>query len=602
MRIALSALLLPPSLAAPVASSVLLAALAPGAAAQSSWVRVDVAGVQDAAPRLSLEGFVVVDEDPGGAWLDVILPDVDLPRLRSYGYPLAVLQHSVPLKDLQGPDAVDPNFYDYDEIAAKLLDYESRYPALARRVDVTALAGAPLTWEGRRIYALKVSDNVAQDEDELAVLFVGNHHAREISTPVAIFDLCDRLLQGYGSNGEITGWVNGMEIWLAPTWNPDGLEYVWNFDQWWRKNRRDNGGGIYGVDLNRNYPFDWAVCGNYSHSPSSDVYAGPYAASEPETQTMLGLARARRFAKVVDDHTYGREVLYPYACSSMPPQASGKVIELRNELAAAASYSYRLASAGGEHFEWEFNEIGAVSYLFELDTDFFPSWSQALAEAARVWPSMQVMLRKPIPLAGHVFDAWSGSGIADAGVAASGVNWSRNEQRRSGPFGRYHYWIDEGTYTFTFSHSPAHFSSAFAATLPAAGLVRDVFLNPADRPYLVLEGTPSAGQQIRFRIQNAGAWNGSSFVVYLSRTGGGPFVNGFTISGGLTVPLVYDNVTAWGEAHASALTGGISGGTGTTPWGRVPAQGAGLHVWAAGVVFRGSANQIVSPAMDFQVQ
>ena len=214
---------------------------------------------------------------------------------------------------------------------------QAQYPGIAQKVDLTALTGAPMTHGGRHISALKISDNVGSDEDEPNQLYVGNHHAREIATPAHMIEWMRDLCARYGVDPDLTAAIDGNEIWVIPTLNPDGLQHVWNVDQWWRKNRRDNGNGTWGVDLNRNYPFRWAACGSYSYNTSSSVYVGPSAGSEPETQTLMELARQRRFVKVIDIHQSGQEVLYPYTCASMPAAANGKVLQMRDALASAAN-------------------------------------------------------------------------------------------------------------------------------------------------------------------------------------------------------------------------------------------------------------------------
>ena len=55
----------------------------------------------------------------------------------------------------------------------------------------------------------------------------------------------------------------------------------------WRKNRRRNAGGSYGVDLNRNYPFGWSFTCGGSTTETSSNYRGTQAASEPEVRTMI---------------------------------------------------------------------------------------------------------------------------------------------------------------------------------------------------------------------------------------------------------------------------------------------------------------------------
>ncbi len=574
-------------------------------AAQSARVRVDVAPDSQQARRLELEGFVLEDLPDGSASVEIILPLTDLPRLSSYGYPMERLELSRPLREVlsQGNRALDSRFYDWGELNQKMLDFQNAYPAIARRVDVTALTGAPATQEGRHIYALKISDAVAADEDEVNLLYVGNHHAREIGTPAHMVDWMEYLCQNYASDPALKALIDSHEIWIAPTWNPDGLEYVWNVDQWWRKNRRDNGGGVYGVDLNRNYPFKWAQCGSYSHSPSSNVYVGPSVGSEPETKAMLGLARSRRFAKVIDIHHSGQEVLYSYPCGSLPAAAYDEVVRMRNVLMSAASYATRLPSASGEHYEWEYAEIGALSYLLETDTTFFPTWSQSRNEYLRVQPAYRAMLEEEIPFSGHVYDAATGAPLV-ASIDASGVNWTEGELRESGgAFGRFHMWLRDGSYDFSFS-APGYSTVTHTVTLGATPVEKDVLLSPTNAPYVQLTGVPQVGQGIRFFVQGAGAYTGHDFYTVLSAAGGGPDAGGIPVPGtSLTLDLDNDFLTQWSLNNQAVLGGSINvGGSGLSSLLTIPPAGANLQVWAACVISQGGSHQAVTPAIQFDIQ
>ena len=273
-------------------------------------------------------------------------------RTWSFLFLLAMLMtRNLPAQDDCGPGMVlgppDPRYHDDKEIAAELLTLQNTYPGLARRVELQKAYAAPRTHEGRVIYALKISDNVALNEDEPAVLIVSNHHARELITPEIALDLGKRLLSGYGKDPAVTARVNANEIWICPTFNPDGLAYVFSTNPMWRKNRRNNGGGAYGVDLNRNYPFHFGLCG-YSTNPRSDLYQGPSAASEPETKTMIAFSEQERFAKVMDFHSYARDVRKPYGCNLCPPPPlCNYYISIQAKLASLANYATRNSCCGG---------------------------------------------------------------------------------------------------------------------------------------------------------------------------------------------------------------------------------------------------------------
>ena len=122
---------------------------------------------------------------------------------------------------------------------------------------------------GWSVWAAKVSDNVADDEDEPEVLFDGLHHAREHLTVEQTLAILRWLSDGYGSNAEITDLVDSREIWIIFMVNPDGGEYDLTGSPYrhWRKNRQPNSGSTaVGTDLNRNYGYRWACCGGSSSS------------------------------------------------------------------------------------------------------------------------------------------------------------------------------------------------------------------------------------------------------------------------------------------------------------------------------------------------
>jgi len=224
---------------------------------------------------------------------------------------------------------------------------------------------------------------------------VSCHHAREIVTPVIALYAIEQLTTEYGNDPDITAAVDDYEIWISPVWNPDGYEYCYYVNNWWRKNRQPYPPGV-GVDLNRNYPFGWDSWCSGDTDPTSETYKGPSPASEAETQTMMVFSDDRHFAKVIDYHSHGREVLYGYCCHSHP--FSNFFYSEAVCLSTAAGYgeSVRAPSAEGEHYEWQIWANGSHAFLMETHTEFQPSYSSAQAEAAQVWPSTMWLLERPI--------------------------------------------------------------------------------------------------------------------------------------------------------------------------------------------------------------
>lgn len=388
------------------------------------------------------------------AGLEVIVPPGDLAAFQRLRLNATVVDRGRPFAEIAGNDAPDANYYTPAEIEAKIDAYVKSYPTLARKLDLTTLPGAQKTHEKRGIFALKVSDNVAASEDEPAILVAANHHARELNSPVMVFHAIDQILNGYGNDASLKALVDGYEILFVPCVNPDGVNWVWNNDNMWRKNRRPNGGSSYGVDINRNYPFLWGQCGA-STSSTSNTYRGPAAGSEPETQTMMALSRIYRPEIYLDFHSYGREVLFTYApCATVSTTIQALLDRYKDSLRTPMSYATRLPSASGEAPEWHWSDGGTLAFLTEVMTTFQPSYSAAVSEAARVWPGVRQALTTWRPsVRGHVTSIAGNKPVA-ASITYTPNPFHHGEQGGSrARDGRYCLWLPIGTFKVTFTAS-----------------------------------------------------------------------------------------------------------------------------------------------------
>jgi hypothetical protein len=331
-----------------------------------------------------------------------------------------------------------------------MANFAADYPSIASLIDLTDHYGLPTTYEGNHIYAMKISDNVELEENEPSFLMVSCHHAREIITPVIALYSIEQLLTNYGQSSEITDLVDQNEIWISPVWNPDGYEYVFDVNSYWRKNRQPYGDYV-GVDLNRNYPFGWDAWCSGSIYPYSETYKGPSAASEVETQTMVAFHDDQNFAKLIDFHSYGRVVLYEYNCHDHP--FGSYLYDEAVQIATEAGYGgyAALPSAEGENFEWQLASNGTYAFLVETYTEFQPMYQEAVAEAEQVWPAMIWVMQHEIPISGVVTDFDSGQPL-EADITIGDVDFPNGEFLRSeDPFGRYHLFVPEGTYEIEFA-------------------------------------------------------------------------------------------------------------------------------------------------------
>jgi hypothetical protein len=172
---------------------------------------------------------------------------------------------------------------------------------------------------GQEILGLKVTKdaNRLKDGKRPAVLYASAQHAREWITPEMTRRLMHHVLDGYGTDPEITELVDTTELWFVPVLNPDGYDFTFTEgNRLWRKNLRDNNGDGEitlgdGVDLNRNFSTKWGYDNEGSSTdPASDTYRGSGPNSEPETQALDNLFKRMEFEFFINYHSAAELLLY----------------------------------------------------------------------------------------------------------------------------------------------------------------------------------------------------------------------------------------------------------------------------------------------------
>jgi hypothetical protein len=202
-------------------------------------------------------------------------------------------------------------FYTYQEFLDEIDAMAAQYPNL---ITARAPISTFLTHQNRPLYWMRMSDNPATDEAEPEVLYTAIHHAREPNSLSEVIFYMWYLLENYATSEEIQYLLDNTELYFVPMINPDGYIYNETTDPngggMWRKNRKLNSGGSYGVDLNRNYSYGWGTTG-VSFTQTSDTYPGTGAFSEPETQAIKWFCENRDFQFAFNAHTYASELLHP---------------------------------------------------------------------------------------------------------------------------------------------------------------------------------------------------------------------------------------------------------------------------------------------------
>jgi hypothetical protein len=206
------------------------------------------------------------------------------------------------------------------------------------------------------------------------------------------------ILENYNDDAFVKNLVDSTEMYFIPCVNPDG--YIYNQKTnpdgggLWRKNRRNNGDGYFGVDLNRNYGYKWGYDNNGS-SPYSfdDTYRGPSAFSEPETQMVRDFCVAHHFFFSINHHTYANALIYPYAYKSnkLTPDSLlflkyAQRLSKCNGFATGTVHQTLGYVANGDSDDWMYGDQQTKSKIFALTAETGSSFDGFWPRKSRIIP------------------------------------------------------------------------------------------------------------------------------------------------------------------------------------------------------------------------
>jgi hypothetical protein len=384
------------------------------------------------------EGMDIIEYLEDG--LEIIATADNLEWLDAQGisYEIEIADLKAHYKSLN-KDALDMGgFMTFSEIESHLLFLKLTYPTL-----MTDRFSIGQSVEGREIWAVKVSDNPAIDEDEPEVLYISLIHAREPAAAASLLNFLEHMLSNYGLDSEVTYLVNNREMYFIPVQNPDG--YVWNETTdpagggLWRKNRSTNVDFTRGVDLNRNYGFKWGYDNVGSSSvTNSEVYRGPSAFSEPETQAVRDFTILRNFVIVHNFHTFSDLELWPPGYDREFSKFEKFYQNLGDSMTQFNGYTpevgWRLYPTNGAADDWHWGDTilkpRQISLTCEIgSTGFWPNPSEISGLVSEnIWPNLFLarIAENPYqigpPMAPTAFVADS---IADSGDYT--ISWSSDD-------------------------------------------------------------------------------------------------------------------------------------------------------------------------------
>lgn len=294
------------------------------------------------------------------------------------------------------PEAI-PGFPCYRTIAelyAQLDAWLAAYPELTEGATIGS------SYQGRPLRVVRLT-NEAHSGPKARFFLMANIHGRELITPELAMVFIQKLLNGYGTDPDITWVLDHEEIYVMVSANPDGHIKNEPGQPWayWRKNANPTNGcasSTYGVDLNRNHSFKW---GGASTDPCDETYQGPRLASESETQAIQNYVRSlfpdqrgpgdsdaapdTATGVFITLHSYSNLILWPWGHTSASAPNGAQLAMLGTKMATFNNYtpqqSNDLYPTTGSSDDWAYGELGIAAYTFEVGSSgdgFYPSCSR----------------------------------------------------------------------------------------------------------------------------------------------------------------------------------------------------------------------------------
>ena len=309
--------------------------------------------------------------------------------------------------------AKDSGYHDPGELYTVIKAEEIAYP------DLVHIFSIGKSYQGRDIWAAKVSSNVSVDAAKPETLVDALHHADEhLGVEQALY-LLETLTSGYDTDPYVHDLVDQRTTWIVFALNPDG----WDFDlaggayHSWRKNRQPVAGSRYiGTDINRNYGYKWGCCGGSSSYSPAWNYRGPKAFSTPEATALASFVTSRvlngvqRIKTHVTLHTNGELILYPYSYTVTSTPSDMTVVDhnvfvaMAKTMAGLNGYKYEQSSqmyiTDGDEIDW----LYAAYRIFSFTVELYPrdpggaaadaSPSDLVADPAVIYPPYSIVAQQ----------------------------------------------------------------------------------------------------------------------------------------------------------------------------------------------------------------
>ena len=262
--------------------------------------------------------------------------------------PSAQLLHQNINFELQKLAGFPDGYRDFDKVNETLVRLAKNFPEIAK------METYGQTENGLPLNLLKISDHVGIEEDEPKVIIDAGTHGDELIGVESLLRIVEDMLGKYGSNKEVTKYINSLDLTIIPVVNPEG----------YRKKERYSGG----VDPNRNYPWPDKPVRNSINCISA----------------LRDLFERNSYVGSLTIHAYGKLVMYPWGYTKKEiddSETREEFSKLAAEMSAMNGYThgpiattiYVAKGSSSDYYYWKHK---TTAIAIEIGTDKMPPKSK----------------------------------------------------------------------------------------------------------------------------------------------------------------------------------------------------------------------------------
>ena len=287
------------------------------------------------------------------------------------------------------------------EVTANIVDYTTPYNSqrvqeniavlAATYPDIISVSSIGTSTQGRDITMLTLGTG------ERKVLVVAGMHSKEdiaVTYTMRCIDEYAKALSDGSRYGKynIKKLLSEFTIFFVPLLNPDGLDIAQGLEQPLYTDQPLTAKEIdtykntaTGVNLNRNFPFEWGYKGLNTTTADARTYVGSAPASEPETQAIIDLCAKHDFEWLLDMHCKGHLAYYQDKVTGETAEAKKLARRLYDRCGFTLTDKSTLKEISGGLENWFRKEYGKPGLCVELVPNKYNTEVNEHFDSKTVW-------------------------------------------------------------------------------------------------------------------------------------------------------------------------------------------------------------------------